>query len=87
MGPNASGFKVPVGQQPAAVPVGGAPGAAPFGWPALGGGWGGGGAPLVAGPLQPGQAPVLNFAGMPSGGAFVFGAGQTQHEQHAEMTD
>ncbi|KAL4447664.1 hypothetical protein ABPG75_004883 [Micractinium tetrahymenae] len=96
MGPNASDFKVPVGQQPAAAPTGGAPGAGPFGWPAFGGAWGGGAAlaappmPPGGGALQPGQAPALNFAGPPLGGAFVFGAGQAQQaqqEQQVEMTD
>lgn len=87
MGLNASGFQVPVGQQPAGD---GAPGAAPFGWPAFGGGWAGGGAPPAGGALQPGQPPVLNFAGPPSSGAFVFGARQgqqAQQEQQAEMAD
>lgn len=90
MGPNASGFQVPVGQQPASAAPGGPAGAGPFGWGAPGGGWGAGGAPAApqgAGPLQ---APVLTFAGPTSSGAFVFGAGQAQQaqqEQQVEMTD
>ncbi|KAI3429443.1 hypothetical protein D9Q98_005537 [Chlorella vulgaris] len=100
LGPNASGFQVPLGQQPAGGGGGGGGGggqhqgaSGPFGWTALGGvqAFGGGGtAPPPAGvqPLQPGQQPALNFfGGAPAqGGAFVFGAAQQQQQQQQQQS-
>jgi hypothetical protein len=100
LGATASGFQVPIGQQPA----GGAAGsgqhqqqqvAGPFGWPAFGaggfgsgGGFGGGGAgPAGAHTLNPAQQPSLNFgaAQVPAHGAFVFGASQQQQQQQQHV--
>jgi hypothetical protein len=96
LGATASGFQVPVGQQPAGGPAGSGQHqhqqqqvAGPFGWPAFGaGGFGGGGAgPGGAPTLNPAQQPSLNFgaAQVPAHGAFVFGAGQQQQQQQQQQ--
>lgn len=89
LGANASGFQVPVGQQPAAGPAGQQqPGLAPFGWPAFGGGcgaWGGGAAGGAAGPtFNAAQAPNLDFGAPQPQGQFVFGAAQQPQQQHSQ---
>ena len=89
LGPNASGFQVPVGQQPAAG--GGASTApGPFGWPAFGGpggafGGGGGGTAPGAHAQHPAAALQLQFAAAPAQGAFVFGAAQQQQQQQQQQ--
>lgn len=95
LGANASGFQVPVGQQPAAGPSGQQqPGVAPFGWPAFGGGcgaWGASTAPAAAGPtFNAAQAPNLNFGAPSPQGQFVFGAAaqqQQQQQHHSSQPD
>ena len=92
LGPNASGFQVPVGQQPSG-PAGQQQqaGAGPFGWPAFGaaGGsaFGDGGAAAAAGAptFSPQQQPNLNFGSSPTQGAFVFGAQQQQQQQQQQQ--
>lgn len=87
LGPHASGFQVPVGQQPGGGAGHAGVGAGPFGWPAFGlPAFGGVAAALPAGApaLQPGQDPALNFAKSPTQGAFVFGASPTQRQQQQQ---
>jgi hypothetical protein len=88
LGPNASGFQVPVGQQPTGGAGQAMGGAGPFGWPAFGLPAFGGAAAAAAAAgvpaLQPGQQPSLNFATSPTQGAFVFGASPTQPQQQQQ---